>query len=195
MHKKSFVSSFVSFALLCVLSVIVGCSQDIATGSSAMPGSNAYFDKISVQQAFETAKKALSQYYKIDSVDKQRLVIVSRPEEYASKKSESSLADTVSPVIGPSRKAYRRVATVKVRQSASGRIIVTVRVEIQRRDTETMRTFAYQRQAEDRPSEIPVEQTAVRTGSAYDVWTTVKRDYNQERAILKTLRELLGNKR
>ncbi len=186
------------FALSVLISFVFlfvgGCSQDIAKGHAAMSGSNVYLSNVSVEQAFEAAKKALTQYYKIDYVDNQRLVIVSMPAEYSSKKTEASLSEAVSPVIGPSRRSYRRVARIKIRQTSSGQVIATVRVEIQRRDTETMRSFAYQRQAEDRPSEIPVEQTAVKTGPKYEVWTTVRRDYSQERAILNTLKEVLSKR-
>ncbi len=193
--KEKLISMLLVVSIGVVFVCLSGCSQDIQSSRSAMPGSNAYFKGVTVDEVFSAAKRAISQYYKIGSVDNQRMIIVSRPEEYRGNKSESSLSDTVSPVIGPSHKSYRSVATIKVRRSATGEVVATVRVEVQRRDTEAVRAFAYQREAEDRPSEVPIEQTTVRTGPRYEVWTTVRRDYNMERAILKVLKELLAKKK
>ncbi len=178
--------------ILSMLSIlfIVGCSQDITP--SAMPGSRAVLGKVSTDKAFAAAKQALKQFYKIESIDNEQLVIRSQPTEYVSKGNGGTLAGSLGT---GAPKTYRKLATIKIRQSADGQTIAIVRVDIQRRDTEMMRTFAYQRQAEDRPSEIPTEQSGVKMGGRYEVWSTVSRDYNQERAILSTLKQILGKKK
>ncbi len=174
---------------LCGLSLVLfaGCSMD--SDRDFAPGSVASFGKIPPDALFAASKRALKEYYRIDSVDKRKLIVRSVPEEYVSEAAEGTLADT----LGKSKHTLRKIAAVRVRESEKGISSAVVRVYIQRRDTESIRAFAYQREAEDRPSEQSMEKISERGTKRAEVWSTIGRDYAQERKILDSIKEILDS--
>jgi len=113
-------------------------------------------------------------------------IIRTVPMEYSAKDTAASISE----VVVPSNNIYRRLVTVAVRP-AEGGAMVSARVDVQRRDTTPIRSFAYLRQGDDRPANQPEYATSTLSGEKNEVWTLVKRDYQEEQSILSNVRELV----
>ena len=131
------------------------------------------------------AEKVLRRHcYEIASVSLARSMIVTVPLEYTAKETVASVSD----VFVPSNHTFRKTATVRVDPSAPNGSTVSVRVDVQRRDTKAMQAFAYQRQAEDRPNNTPAYASAGASREKNEVWTDVRREYSEEEMILNEIK-------
>ncbi len=171
---------------LCVVGLaafLVGCSQDYAR-PGALPGSTVPVRGASVDSVFQTARKVLLQDYRLDLVNSEQNVLRTAPKEYTSKESVAAVGD----VLVPSEHTYRRIVTVRVASDGANGVEVSVRADVQRRDTKAMEAFAYQRQSDDRPANVTNHPPAGASRDRTEVWTNVKRDYAEEQKILDAIK-------
>ncbi len=172
----------------CVLGLLglgLGCAQEIEPGKP-QPGSTITLNKVSVECAFSAAENTVGKSYRIASANPHSHIIRTVPMEYSAKDTAASISE----VVVPSNNIYRRLVTVAVRP-AEGGAMVSARVDVQRRDTTPIRSFAYLRQGDDRPANQPEYATSTLSGEKNEVWTLVKRDYQEEQSILSNVRELV----
>jgi hypothetical protein len=166
---------------------LVGCSQDYSR-PGALPGSSVPVRCTSLDSVFRTAEKVLIKNYRLDLVDSQQYVLRTAPKEYTSKESVAAVAD----VLVPAEHTFRRIVTVRVTPDGATGASVSVRVDVQRRDTKAMEAFAYQRQADDRPASAQTYQPIGSNREKSEVWTNIKRDYTEEQKILDAIKACSG---
>jgi hypothetical protein len=162
-----------------------GCSRAILPGD-VPPGSTITLNHICPGPVFAAAESAVSQNYRIATIDRDRGIIKTLPQEYEGTDSSITLSD----VIVPTKQTFRRIVLIQVRGEGEESTVISVRVDIQRRDTTSMEAFAYQRQADDRPS-AQYTNTAVENQEKREVWNTVRRDYQTEQELLSMIKSMV----
>lgn len=166
--------------------MVAGCSQE-ATRPGGSPGTTATIDNVSVDAVLPAAEKALRRHcYEIAAVNYARSTVVTVPLEYTAQETVASVSD----VFAPSRHTFRKTATVRVDPSAPNGAAVSVRVDVQRRDTKAMQAFAYQRQGDDRPNNTPAFAAGANREQT-EVWTDIRREYSEEQILLDDIRAAL----
>jgi len=167
------------------LLVLLGCSPGLTR--RRLPSSSARFAGTSLDQAFQAATKAITGPYKIESIDRHNYVLRTAPLQYVASENTGMLADQLV----PSKHTFRKIATVRVHPSVTGRTIVSVRVEVERRDTQVVQAFAYQQRSSDVPADEPVSQASPAGTERREVWTFIRRDQAEEQKLLQSIRALL----
>jgi hypothetical protein len=165
-----------------------GCSRAIAPGGMA-PGSTVTLNNICPGPVFAAAETAVSQNYRIASIDSERGIIKTIPQLYEGTDSGVKLSD----IIVPTKQTFRRTVTVQVRGYGEQSSTVSVRADIERQDTMAMESMAYQRQGDDRP-DAQYTNRAIYDQDKREVWTFVRRDYQTEQQILTVIRLMVLKK-
>ncbi len=170
------------------LMVMGGCSQAILPGNMP-PGSTITLNNVCPEPVFAAAETAVSQNYRIASIDSERGIIKTLPQEYYG----TDRGVTLSDVIVPTKNTFRRTVTIQVKGVGEQSSSISVRADIHRQDTASMEAFAYQRQADDRPDAQYVN-TAVYDQEKRETWTFVRRDYQTEQEILTMVKDMVTKK-
>lgn len=85
----------------------------------------------------------------------------------------------------------RQVAQIRLGQEAQG-VLVFCKVAIQELSTAAYQMFSHESAGMDVPSETPIERGAATTEAQDAVWTTVRRQRQQEREILSAIAEAVS---
>ena len=164
--------------------IVTGCSED--TGRTrVLPGSTITLPRVSPDRTAEAVQRALrSCGYNFDPARSGPLTLVTLPQEYTAKETVAAVADLVA----PSNYTFRKTAVVRVGAADPNNTSVSVRVDVQRRDTAPVAAFANQRSGDDRPASVDPGQFAAVSRDRAEVWTNVKRDYEEEQKILDQIK-------
>ncbi len=164
--------------------LLVGCEKFKDWEYTHITGRSAIIPS-TPEKIFDAAIDVLATSYYISSQNRTRMFLKATSNEYSSKGKVGSVAD----VLGPSERRFRKVVYIKVNELEPGKCKLTVRVEVQRNDTTDVRTFAYQRQADDRPANMKEEYLINNYGNPkYQKWSVIKRDYATEQEIMERIK-------
>ncbi len=175
------------WVLACVL-MLAGCAQE-ADRKSVLTGSSITLNTITPDAAFKAAESVICKTYRINSCDPIRHQIITVPLEYTARDSSGAVGD----VLIPSNRTFRNIVSLRVSPAGNCGSMISVRVDVQRRDTVAAQSFAYLRQNDDRPaSTSALQQTgASENREKRDVWTDVRRDYKEEQYLLDAIKTCL----
>jgi len=171
--------------LVLVLIHVIGCSQ--AERAPHLTGSSQRLPGVSLDQAFDAALQALRGPYQIDQIDRSDYMIRTVPVEFNRREATAQLSGQLL----PGNNAFRKIVSVAVAPSLTRQTVVTVRVEIQRYDTNVVNAFAYQRQSSDLPADQSAQDVGPIPRERRQVWTVVRRDAAEEQKILGDIKALL----
>ena len=167
--------------------LIAGCSED-ADRPRVAPGSTISLPRVTADQAGQAVQKTLRRCgYTLDPARSGPVTFVTRPVEYTARETVAAVADLVA----QSKYTFRKTAFVRLAAVESHCTAVSVRVDVQRRDTAPMAAFANQRSGDDRPNTVNPGQSAGVSRERAEVWTSVKRDYEEEQKILDEIKKEL----
>jgi len=162
------------FATCIAAIALAGCPQ-------ATPGEKRALGSVDYQLAFDTAQKVLSQYFSVESADRETGLIQSRPKSLDMEKNR---------LLGGS--AARQVAVMRLRRSGD-QVVAQVCVEVQTQGGEIH--SAMPRTGENYstvPNETPAQGEAATSAEQNDAWRTDRYAHDLERKILDDLCMALG---
>ena len=165
--------------LACI--VMAGCSSQIRP--VMLPGTSRPLGQVEMDKAFDASVRAVRERFGIAEIDRDNYLVRGAPEYYTAKDDARTLASQIS----PSRGSFRKVVTVHVQPTPNTRPKASVRIEIQRHDTQVLHAFAYQRQRSDSPAATPIAESSPQGRQQTEVWTFVRRDIAEEQNILKAI--------
>jgi len=168
---------------LVVLSCLAGCSQ----GLESKRFQTRMIRSTSADEVFNAAQVVLRREFGRLNVEPESRRIVSEPVEYRAASGSGTARDLYG---GAS--TMRRIAELAVVPRDEG-VLVRLRVEIERRDTDRRESFQPEHgRLSDAPGRTPIERDAATTTKQNTVWTFVKRDRAIERALLAELQGKFG---
>lgn len=134
--------------------------------------------------ALDAARYALSQWFRVERVDRELLTLTSAAAETTERGATGRIRDEA---VGY-RNRIRRLATLRLRATADGGVIAECHVRRERLDTSDHAALARNMTLDDQPTETPVESAAGVSAEQAQVWTDIGRDRELERRILDVLR-------
>ena len=140
-------------------------------------------------QAFDAASQAMRERFRITRSDPAAGVIISAPDETTEAVSSGRLGDAV----GVPRR-IRKIATTRVTGSDTS-AAVWCKVVVQQYETDERHLFEQERSLDDLPTATAADRGGATTPEQNAIWRTRQRDKNTERAILRTIAEIIDHTR
>jgi len=170
---------------------LTGCAEEMKK-DTVPQGSTLTLNAVAPDIAFNAAEKVVAETYQIDSINCTRHQLVTLPLEYTARDNSGAIGD----LLVPSNRTFRNTVSLAVTPTANNGSIVSVRVDVQRRDTTAAQSFAYLRENDDRPANSSAFQNTGYSDNYQrrDVWTSVRRDYNEEQFLLTAIKKCITPK-
>jgi hypothetical protein len=144
---------------------------------------------ITMAAARQAAVSVLKSHFRLDSDASNGAVIRSRPQDSTGR--GDSEAPRVGEVLTGRGGRHREIAEIQLAERGND-IMARCQVRVQRLDTAQRRAFAMQRGGDDRPSEMPTNQSPAVSSRAPEEWVNVGRNRELERTILNQIAESLA---
>jgi len=175
-----------TISLTVLVAVLAGCE---APAPTARNFSHVRLSSTSRTKAFEAARQAMSERFRLEEVDPARGVIVSVPEEM----DELGTSGQVGDVVG-ARRRVRKVARTQV-NGADTWAELWCKVTVERYETAERNMFLNDQNGSDLPTGTAAERGGATTAEQDAVWRTARRDKVTEHALLRSACEILDRGR
>lgn len=172
-------------ALAVMMTTVLACGGCQSAAPTTRNYSYLRLPSHSKEEAFNAARQAMGERYRIDRIDPGEGVITSVPAETDEPGSSGQVGDVVG--------APRRVRTsAQTRVSGTDTASeVWCKVVIERYETDERNLFVRDLAMADAPTHTPAERDAGATPEQNAVWRTDRRDKVAERDILRAVHEIL----
>ena len=159
---------------------VAGCFQTTARprGQVVQLGAMEY------SAAFDAGLAAMREQFAIEKQDAQSGEIFAQPVLYYSKDPSERLSTSLT----GAKVQLRRKAWLRLNQSP-GTVSVEVRVDIERRDTQSYQMYEGALATEDLRMRTPAERRDIAGTERQEVWTFIRRDLPAEEILIRALKE------